>query len=255
MHREVVVCSISRDEQTAQLLLRREPERVGPPGRECRNGRFPQLSDPRRAGRRQSCGNRPLRSPRRRGWRLLFARQCTTRAGGAGGRVLARPQLAPAGRRLPLGPESRRVTARSRSAVEVPQSGPSDPRSCSWRRAGARRPHARDPHRCGLGPLEGEELASPQASARRPFLRASRASRSRGDCGAPVAPITGPARPVEAARAGASARTRWGVARWASASLLGLRGAKTCFCPLAFSLELAHACRAGEPLSVGLGLV
>ncbi len=39
MHREVFVCSISRDEQRATLLLRREPERVGPPGRECRNGR------------------------------------------------------------------------------------------------------------------------------------------------------------------------------------------------------------------------
>jgi hypothetical protein len=59
----------------------------------------------------------------------------------------------------------------------------------------------------------------------------------------------------KAARAWASVRTRRAVALSASAPLLCLSGAKTCFCLLAGSLELAHACRAGGPLSIGLGLV
>ena len=45
------------------------------------------------------------------------------------------------------------------------------------------------------------------------------------------------------------------IAGIASAPLLGLCSAKTCFCLLTRSFELAHACRAGGPLSVGLGLV
>jgi len=45
------------------------------------------------------------------------------------------------------------------------------------------------------------------------------------------------------------------VADRASAPLLCLSGAKTCFCLLAGALELAHPCRACGPLSVRLGLV
>jgi hypothetical protein len=41
----------------------------------------------------------------------------------------------------------------------------------------------------------------------------------------------------------------------AGAPLLSLSGAKACFCALGGSLELAHARRAGRPLSIGLGLV
>jgi hypothetical protein len=45
------------------------------------------------------------------------------------------------------------------------------------------------------------------------------------------------------------------VVNGASAPLLCPSGAKTCFCLLPGSLELAHARRAGGPLSVGLGSV
>ena len=75
-----------------------------------------------------------------------------------------------------------------------------------------------------------------------------------------VARVTGqrapnPARDAQrAAGTRASALTRRVVACGASAPLLRIDGAKTCFCPLAGSLELAHSRRAGGPLSVGLGL-
>jgi hypothetical protein len=59
----------------------------------------------------------------------------------------------------------------------------------------------------------------------------------------------------KAARGRASARARSAAACAASASLFSLRGAKTRFCALAGSFELAHTCWADGPLSVGLGLV
>ena len=72
--------------------------------------------------------------------------------------------------------------------------------------------------------------------------------------GWPASERTNPARDAQrAAGTRASALTRRVVACSASAPLLCLDGAKTCFCLLAGSLELAHARRAGGPLSIGLG--
>ena len=64
-----------------------------------------------------------------------------------------------------------------------------------------------------------------------------------------------PRRGCDTGRAGPSVRIWRGVARRASSALLGLSGAQAFFCLLAGSLELAHACGAGRPLSVGPGLV
>jgi hypothetical protein len=67
--------------------------------------------------------------------------------------------------------------------------------------------------------------------------------------------LAGPAHVAKRLARGRSVRTRRVVALRASAPLLCLGGAKTCFCLLTGSLEPAHPCRAGEPLSIGLGLV
>jgi hypothetical protein len=52
-----------------------------------------------------------------------------------------------------------------------------------------------------------------------------------------------------------SAGTRRARARIASTALLGLGGAKTCFCLLIGPLELAQTCRTRVPRSVGLRFV
>ena len=100
----------------------------------------------------------------------------------------------------------------------------------------------------------GEDWPRPRAGAVRPCVCPGTAPRE--SCWPPPdRTVSGEQPACEAAHAGPSARIRSGVACDAGAPLLGLSGAKTCFCPLAFPLELAHPCRAGRPRSVDLGVV